>query len=133
MNENPDTPFPRQQRPDISQIDTVVVPAREEGFERVFLGEDRWYAIRLHASMRAQLKYIASYQVAPISAITHVAPVRSIERWKETGKYVVNFSEKASEINHIKVVKGGHVRPLQGLRYTTKSILDSAKTLDDVW
>jgi hypothetical protein len=123
----------KQQAPDISQIDTVVVPAREEGFERVFLGEDRWYAIRLHASMRPQIKYIASYQVAPISAITHVAPVRSIELWKDTGYYVVNFSEKAKEISPIKLVKGGRVRPLQNLRYTTKTILDSAKTLDDVW
>lgn len=126
-------PLSTEQRPDISLIDTVVVPAREEGFERVFLGEDRWYSIRLHASMRPQIKYIASYQVAPISAITYVAPVRSIEPWKETGKYVVNFSEKAKEINPIKLVKGGRVRPLQSLRYTTKTVLDSAKTLDDVW
>jgi hypothetical protein len=122
-----------QQMPDITQIDTVVVPAREEGFERVFLGEDCWYAIRLHASMRPQIKYIASYQVASISAITHVAPVRSIEPWKETGKYVVNFSEKAKEISPLKLVKGGRVKPLQSLRYTTKKVLDQAKTLDDVW
>ena len=27
--------------------DTVVVPAHEEGFQRVFLGENSWFAIRI--------------------------------------------------------------------------------------
>jgi hypothetical protein len=64
---------------EVGEIDTVVVPAREEGFKQVFLGENRWYEIRLHGTMRPQIKYIAAYQVAPISAITHIAPVQSIE------------------------------------------------------
>ncbi len=60
-------------------IDTVVVPAREEGFHKVFLKENRWFAIRIHSNMRPRIKYIAAYQVAPQSAITYVAPVSSIE------------------------------------------------------
>lgn len=67
---------------DTTEIDTIVVPARQEGFERVFLGENCWYAIRIHGSMRPQIKYIAGYQVAPISSITHIAPVKSIQPWK---------------------------------------------------
>jgi hypothetical protein len=118
---------------DTSDIDTVVVPARSDGFEAVFLKEDRWYAIRLHASMRPQIKYIAVYQVAPISAITHIAPVRDIERWRDSTKFVVNFSQPARAIGPISLVKGGRVRHLQNLRYTTKERLEKAKTLDDVW
>ena len=34
-----------------TEYDTVVVPARGDGFREVFLGEDRWYAVRLHGSM----------------------------------------------------------------------------------
>jgi len=49
---------------DTSELDTVVVPAREDGF----LGENRWYQVRIHGSMRPQIKYIAVYQVAPVSA-----------------------------------------------------------------
>lgn len=42
----------REQRPvDISEFDTIVVPAREDGFNEVFLGENRWHAIRVQASM----------------------------------------------------------------------------------
>lgn len=36
---------------DISDLDTIVVPALEEGFKRVFLGEHRWWAIRVSESM----------------------------------------------------------------------------------
>jgi hypothetical protein len=27
--------------------DTIIVPAREDGFSELFLGENRWYAIRI--------------------------------------------------------------------------------------
>jgi hypothetical protein len=60
----------------------------------VFLGEDRWYAVRIHGSMRPQIKFAAAYQVAPVSAITHIAPVRSIEPWKDTGKVVLTFDRQ---------------------------------------
>jgi hypothetical protein len=124
---------PGKPKPGLEDVDTVVVPAWEDGFRDVFLGENRWYSIRIHASMRPQLKYIGVYQVAPVSAITHVAPIRSIEPWKDSGKYVVNFAEPAKPIGPILLVKGGRVKQLQGLRYTTRANLDGAKTLDDVW
>lgn len=118
---------------DIDAIDTVVVPAREEGFRKTFLGENRWRAIRIHGTMRPQIKYIATYQVAPISAITHIAPVKSIEPWEDTGKFVVNFSEPAQEISPIPLVKNGRIKPLYNLRYTTLQRLQNAKNLDEVW
>jgi len=127
-----EAPRPRK-IPDLSEIDTVVVPARDDGFEEVFLGENRWHAVRIHGTMRPQLKYIAAYRVAPVSAITHIAPVRSIEVWKDSGKFVVNFSEPAREIGPITLVKGGDVKAPQSLRYTNKDSLLKAKTLDDVW
>ena len=114
-------------------VDTVVVPARADGFQETFLGENRWYEIRIHGTMRPQIKHIAVYQVAPVSAITHVAPVKSIEPWKDSGKYVVNFSAPACPIGPITLVKGGKVKALQNLRYTTRTRLEAAKTLDDIW
>jgi len=55
---------------EVEEVDTVVVPAREDGFKETFLAENRWYQIRIHGSMKPQIKYIAVYQVAPVSAIT---------------------------------------------------------------
>ena len=71
--------------------DTIVVAAREEGFQRVFLGGDCWYAIRISGGKLADIKYIAAYQVTPISAVTHVAEIDSIEPYGDKGKYRVNF------------------------------------------
>ncbi len=121
---------------DIGEIDTLVVPAREDGFKETFLGENRWHHVRIHGSMKPQIKYLAVYQIAPISAITHIASVKSIEPWKDTNKYVLNFSEPAREIGPIKLVpkeNDGRVKALQNSRYTSKQRLDDAKTLDDVW
>lgn len=126
-----DKPLP--EAVDASDVDTVVVPAREDGFQETFLGENRWYAIRIHGTMRPQIKHIAVYRVAPISAITHIAPVSSIEPWKDTAKFVVNFSEPAKEIGPIPLVKGGRIKPLYNLRYTTREKLMAAKSLEDLW
>jgi len=118
---------------DASELDTVVVPAREDGFQETFLGENRWYAIRIHGTMRPQIKYIAAYRVLPTSAITHIAPVSSVEPWKDTAKFVVNFSEPAKQIGPIPLVKGGRVKAPQNLRYTTREKLMAARSLEDLW
>lgn len=101
----------QERRPgDPSDLDTVVIPAREDGFKEVFLGEDCWCSVRIHPAMLQQLKYVAVYQTAPISAITHYAPIRSIEAWKNSGKMVINFAEPAREISPLKLTTNGQVQ-----------------------
>ena len=120
---------------DPSALDTIVVPAWEEGFKETYLGEDRWYAIRIHASMIPRIKYIAAYQVAPVSAITHVAPVKNIELWKNTSKYVLNFTEPAKPIGPLKLIPkpAGLVKAPQGPRYTSYERLMTAASLDEAF
>ena len=110
-----------------------MVPAREDGFQETFLKENRWYAVRIHGSMRPQIKYIAAYQVAPQSAITYVAPVSSIEPWDDTKKFVLNFAEPARKIGPISLLRDGTVKALQNLRYTNYERLVHAQSLDDLW
>jgi hypothetical protein len=117
----------------IAGVDTVVVPAREDGFKKVFLGENRWYAIRMHRSIIPRIKYIAAYQVAPTSAITHWALVKNIEPWRDTGKFVVTFTKPAREIVPIPLVPKSRVKALQNMRYTSFDRLQKAKTLDEVF
>jgi hypothetical protein len=124
----------REQRPvDISEFGTIVVPAREDGFQETFLGANRWYQIRIHASMIPQIRYIAAYQVAPVSAITHWALVKNIEPWEDTGKFAVNFAEPAKEIGPIPLVPKSRVKALQNTRYTSFDRLQKAKTLNEVF
>lgn len=118
---------------DIADLDTIVVPAREDGFQETFLGENRWYAIRIHSSMIPQIRHIAAYRVAPVSAITHVAPVGNIASWKDTGKYCLEFAEPAHEIRHLKLEERGRGKAPQAPRYTSMRKITGAKTLSDVF
>jgi hypothetical protein len=118
---------------DVSDVDTIVVPARDDGFSDVVLGENRWFKIRIHGSMIPRIKYIAFYRVAPISAITHYAPVASIDQWLDSGKYVVNFAEPAKEIGPIKLQSSGNVKALQNSRYTSLAKLERAGSLEDAF
>ena len=112
--------------------DTMVVPAREDGFERVFLNEDCWYAVRISGGMLDKIKYIAAYQTQPVSAITYYAPVARIESYGEQGKYKLVFAEKAKPIGPI---SRGNATPgsMQGSRYTTLTKLQAANTITDLW
>lgn len=114
------------------QRDTVIVPAQEEGFQEVFIGKDCWYEIRISGGMLHKIKYIAAYRSAPISAITHYAPVKQIEPWGESGKYRLIFAEPAKEISPIPfgdAVTGS----MQGPRYTNLQKLLNAKTVADLF
>ena len=118
---------------DISELDTIVVPAREDGFNETFIGENRWYAIRIHGSMIPQIKHIAAYRTAPISAITHLAPVNKIVPWKDTGKYCLEFAEPAHEITQIKLDQSGKGIAPQAPRYTTMERLMKATILSEAF
>ena len=118
---------------DPGEIDTIVVPAREEGFRDVFLGEDEWHSVRIHGSMIPQIRYVAAYRVAPMSAITHIAKVREVSPAADPGKWRIIFDGPASEIRPISLVSHGRVRAPQNIRYTTRQRLMESETLDDVW
>jgi len=112
--------------------DTIVVPAQKEGFERVFLGQNEWYAIRISGGMLGNIKYIAAYQTQPVSAITHYAPVDRIEPWDE-GKYKLIFSEPARKLET--PIPFGDMRTgsMQASRYTKFELLKTAKQISDLF
>jgi hypothetical protein len=105
------------------------VPARAEGFDAVFIGENQWHAIRIGAAMKDQIKYIAAYRIAPIQAVTHLAKVQEIKPYKDTGKYQVIFDGAAEAIGPIKL-KEGEAGP-QGPFYVEREKLLKANTIDE--
>ena len=115
------------------EIDTIVVRVREEGFHKAFIGGNCWDAIRMSQKMIPKIKYIAAYQVAPVSAITHISLVKLIEKWQDTHKYVVHFAEPAKEIGPINLIPNGTVKAPQAPRYTSMEKLQNAKTLDEAF
>jgi hypothetical protein len=117
---------------DIEALDTIVVPARKEGFERSFVGKNYWFDVRMSSVMVERLKYIAAYQTAPISAITHYAEIARIEKSRESAKYTLYFQDPAKPIGPIRQSKQRKVIP-QAPRYTTLDRLLKAKTMDQVF
>ncbi|MCZ8320386.1 MAG: GIY-YIG nuclease family protein [Novosphingobium sp.] len=111
--------------------DTIVVPAQKDGFEKVFLGENSWYSVRISGGMLQKIKWIAAYQTQPVSAVTHYAPVARIEPYGEGGKYRVFFSEPAKAINPIPFGNAPS-GAMQGPRYTTYQKLMSAKSVQEL-
>lgn len=117
---------------DLDGRDTIVVPAQQDGFREVFLGENAWYAIRIGGGMLQRIKYIAAYQSAPVSAITHYAPVERIEPYGDDGKYKLIFSEPAKSIGPIPFADATS-GSMQGSRYTSLEKLRSAKKVSDIF
>ena len=116
-------------------VDTIIVPAQKEGFEYAFLGHNAWWSIRIRSDRISQLKWIAAYQVDPIRAITHVAPVLRVEHSTEPGKegYMrVVFAEPAKEIKPIPYGKGIKPGAMRGPRYTSFKLLSEAQSLADL-
>jgi len=116
----------------VDDRDTVIVPAQSEGFKKVFLGENSWYAIRIGGGMLPRIKYIAAYQSAPIRAITHYAPVKPIEPYGDEGKFRLVFSEAAKPIGPIPFAHAT-TGSMQGPRYTSYKKLLSAKKVSDLF
>ena len=119
---------------DKTKFDTIVVPARKEGFDRVFIGENRWWQIKFAKKMQPQIQYIAAYQTKPISQITHIAEIENVKRWENSLKYVVNFKAPAKKLSQpVKYIHGDKTKPVYCPRFAEHSKLMNAKTLDDLW
>ncbi len=113
-------------------IDTLVCAAKEDGFKSAFLEKKARWAIRISKDKIDSIKYLAIYQVAPISQITHYWKIQSIEKYNDTDKYIVYFSS----IHKLKVsiwLDGNkHLKP-QWPRYCTYKKLLSAQSLGQLF
>lgn len=114
--------------------DTIIVPAREMGFNTVFLGQNQWYDIRISQSRMRNLKYIAIYQVAPVSAITYYAKIKEIVDSDNVHGYkkIIIKGEPIKLEKPIRLGDNTFLAP-QGSRYTFISRLLNAFTLEDLF
>lgn len=114
------------------EFDTIVVPAQEEGFLTQFINNKCWFAIIIGSAMIPKIKYIAAYQVAPISAITHIAEILKIEQYNSTDKYILHFKNEPEKIKEVKLGRN-HGKVPQAPRYSSRNKILNAKSLDDVF
>lgn len=116
------------------EIDTIVCPAQEDGFNEVFLKEHRWFQIRIHPSKILKIKYLAMYESAPISAINYIGEVKEIKPYKNTGRYEVVLKGPARKLNTpIKLSDDNSNIAPQAPRYTISSLFEGATKLEDIF
>lgn len=126
------TTLPTNQSVSKAVLDTIIVPAQQDGFDKVFLGENCWYAIRIAGGMLPKIKYVAAYRSQPTSAITHYAPVSNIEPYGEEGKYKLNFAEPAKTVGPVPFADAPS-GSMQSPRYTNLDKLLAAKKVSDLF
>ena len=108
----------------------AVFPAREEGFNQVFLKEHQWYSIRIAEWRIEKIEYVACYRTAPYSEITHYAKVKEIVPFEDSGKYQIIFDGEPIPLNQ--PIKRGNndTTNVQSTRYTT---LDKLLNAHELW
>ena len=113
-------------------FDLVIFPAREEGFQDVFLGEREWRYVRIDKNKINKIKYIAIYRSAPISGITHYAKVKSFEYNEEYKKYSIILEGKPIRLEKIIKLEGLDPNAMRSGRYVELSELKNAKNLKEL-
>lgn len=116
------------------EIDTIVCPAKEDGFNEVFLQEHRWFQIRIHPSRIPKIKYLAMYESAPVSAINYIGEVDHIKPYKNTGKYELVLRGPAEKLETpIRLSEENPNLAPQGPKYTIRSLFEGATKLEDIF
>ncbi|WP_105618652.1 hypothetical protein [Vallitalea okinawensis] len=111
----------------------AIFPARNEGFERVFLGKKQWYSVRIAEKRIPYIEYVACYRGAPYSGITHYAKVKSIKPIHGTNKYIIHFDGEPIELSNLVSLGSSDVMEVRKLRYSNLELLKKANEVSDLW
>lgn len=121
--------------------DTIIVPARETGFQEVFINQKQWYDLRIGQDKlqlindlgEIQLKYIAAYRTKPVSAITHWAEIKTIkESDNKLGYKKIIFKNKPTKLEKPIILDKPELAP-QNNRYVNLERMKKVKTLSSLF
>lgn len=117
------------------KYDTVVFASKGRGFEETFLGEKEpacWYPCRISESREHNLKYIAIYRGAPVSAITHYAKIKEFKFDREKNCKVCCFDGTPIKLPNEIVLGNKESCFFLGTKYTSLESLLNATKADEV-
>lgn len=113
------------------RYDTVIFSSKGSGFEETFMGENEpscWYPCRISENRTHNLKYIAIYRGAPISAITHYAKIREFKFDQSKNCKVCYFDGSPIELPNKITLGNKESCFFLGTKYTSlESLLNSSK------
>ena len=112
---------------DLTEVNTLVVPAHVEGLDTLLNNE--WYWLRIGKDKIDKIKYLAIYFGTPTCAVTHIAKVEKLT------KHAQGYKAKLSEVTELDnpIILGDlsplYVRPN---RYVSKERILNAKKYEDL-
>lgn len=120
---------------DVNNMDfnLAIFPARNEGFEETFVGEDCWYSVRIKEDKIPKVKYIAIYRAAPVSGITHYAKVKEIKQYQDTNKKIIIFEGSALPLSRTIKLGNTDANAMRSPRYTTLDKLLESNFVKDLF
>lgn len=114
------------------EFDTVIFPAREDGFQDVFLGEREWRYVRVSESKIDKIKYIAIYRSAPMSAVTHYAKIKKFEYNEKYKKYSIILDGRPIRLDRTIKLENLDPNAMRSPRYVKLAELKEAKNLKEL-
>jgi hypothetical protein len=113
--------------------DTLVCAAKESSFKSAFLGQHAWWKVNINKKKLEHIKYVAIYQVDPISVITHYGEVERIEFYEGGPKYKLYLKTAPIELNQPVKLDENSKLQVQKPRYAKLDDILKSKTLHELW
>lgn len=115
------------------EYDTIIVPAKPDGFNKVFLESNEWYSVAIYENRISSLKYIAAYISQTKQHISHYAEIDRIETSPYDEKKKIIYFKDSPKLLPQPIILGSDKRAFQRSRYTEFSKLINASTADDLF
>lgn len=116
-----------------SEPDTIIIPMGGRDFARDFLREGCWHGVRISPPRLEALKYIAVFQLAPISALTHYTRIERIEPLDKTGKYSIYLKQEPVPIEPLRYQVRDPKRLLRTPRYSYLERILNVEFIEDLF
>ena len=120
---------------ELKKYDTIIFASSGNRFEETFLGKNEnpcWYPCKVSPDREKNLKYIAIYRGATISAITHFALVKYFKYDVEKVFNICIFECIAKELPHKIKLGNRESCYFVGTKYTSLENLLNAKQTDEL-
>lgn len=118
----------------VKPFDTILTSAAPDTMKKMFLGERKWGEIKIAFERYHTIQYIAMFVKKPVGAITHIGEVDHIEYNPKTGKSTIILKGEPKKLKKkIPYDPKWEHNNAHGTAYTTKSRIDTAETLADVY